>query len=86
MLRENYSYEYTQTDSDLRKDWTVKRENRHLLGIGHFNLGWQQKLKGRSALKIEAFYHLPLTGVGHGQVWLRSAGVSVNYLFDFRKK
>lgn len=86
MLREKYDYEYAEPADDLRKKWTERNNNHHMLGMAQFNVGWQQKMHGRSYVKLDGFMHLPLTGIGHGDVRLVTAGVSLNYVFDFQRR
>lgn len=86
MLMEKYSFTYDVADSDLKKAWEGKNANNHLFGMGQFNLGYQRQLGGGSAVRIESYLQLPLTGIGQGQVNLMSAGVTVGYLFDTKKR
>jgi len=86
MLKEDYQYEYgLGAPADARKGWVENNNNQHFFGMAHVNFGFQRPLGKRSALQLESYIHLPLTGVGHGEVRLMSAGMSVKYLFDFRK-
>jgi len=86
MLREDYKYEYdASAPADVRKGWKERNNNQHFMGMAHFNFGFQKTVGKKSALKLESYVHLPLTGVGHGQVRLFSAGMTAKYLFDFRK-
>ena len=86
MLKEDYAYEYdASAPADARKGWKEKNNNQHFMGMAHFNFGFQKTIGKNSALKLESYVHLPLTGVGHGEVRLFSAGMTAKYLFDFRK-
>ena len=86
MLKEDYSYEYgADAPADARKGWVENNNNQHLLGIAHANFGFQRSVGKRSFLQLESYVHLPLTGVGHGEVRLMSAGMSAKFLFDFRR-
>ncbi|NJC26701.1 porin family protein [Neolewinella antarctica] len=86
LLKEDFSYFYDGPSAGLKSAWSVTGENQHLLGMSHFNLGYQRQLRGRSALKLEAFVQAPLRGIGHGNVRLLTTGVSLNYQFDFRAR
>ncbi|MCB0570952.1 MAG: hypothetical protein KDC66_14350 [Phaeodactylibacter sp.] len=81
MLREYYHYYYDLPDPDLIRHWGTKEDSRHWLGIGHFSAGFQQKIGGRFFLQAAPYLQVPLTGVGHGNVHLWSAGL--NARFDF---
>jgi hypothetical protein len=86
MLQEDYTYSYGDSaPADARKGWKERNTNQHFFGMAHFNFGFQKTLANKSALKLETYAHLPLTGIGHGQVRLFSTGVTVKYLFDFRR-
>ena len=85
LLREHYNYFYAENNPNLKQKWTEEMTNRHYLGMGHFNLGYQHKLNRKHALKVEGFVQLPLTGIGHGDVRLFTTGLSLNYQFDLRR-
>ena len=86
MMKEVFTFDYDSPRDDLIKGWKEENTNQHLLGLGHFNLGYQRKSGQRSAFQIESFIHLPLQGIGHGKVNLITAGASVNYTFGFKRK
>ncbi len=86
LIKEDYKYLYDEAPAaDAKMEWTERMNNQHPLGMGHFSLGYQKRLRGRSSLRVESFVQLPITGIGHGHVRLRTAGVSVNYQFGLRK-
>lgn len=86
MLTEKFAFKYDVPDDDLIKGWREDNTNQHLLGMGQINFGFQRKASRRTALQVESFLQLPLTGIGHGGVNLMTIGASVNYTFDFRKR
>ncbi|MEM6768975.1 MAG: hypothetical protein AAF597_00195 [Bacteroidota bacterium] len=86
MLTEKFDFKYDVPDDNLVKSWREDNTNRHLLGVGQVKFGYQRKSSQRSALQVESFLQLPLTGLGHGKVNFFSVGASVNYTFDFRKQ
>ena len=83
MLKEDYKYKYREENAALKKEWTERSSGRHLFGVGLASFGYQHRLPGRGFLALETFVHLPFTGMGHGNVMLRSAGLSLKYQFDF---
>jgi len=86
MLREKYMYSYgNDAPVNARQGWRERNTNQHFFGMAHFNFGFQKTLGNQSALKLETYVHLPLTGIGHGQVRLFSTGVTAKYIFDFRR-
>lgn len=86
MMKEVFTFDYDSPRDDLIKGWKEENTNKHLLGLGHFNLGYQRKNGQRSAFQIESFIHLPLQGIGHGKVNLITAGASINYTFGLKRK
>ena len=83
LLKESYQYKYSEENAGLKKEWEEVNANRHPFGVGEINIGYRRQMPGRSALQLESFFHLPLTGVGHGDVRVLSAGVSLKYQFGF---
>lgn len=86
MLTEKFKFTYDVPDEELLKGWREDNTNQHLMGMGQFSVGFQRVTGKRSAVQIESFLQLPLTGIGHGKVNLLTVGASVNYTFDFRKR
>ena len=76
ILTERYNYFYESSDPSLIRAWGTENENRHWFGIGHIAIGYNYVTKRKYSFQIEPYLQLPLTGVGHGQVKLWSAGVS----------
>lgn len=76
MLTERYNYFYESSDPSLIRAWGTENENSHWFGIGHIAIGYNYVAKHKYSFQIEPYLQFPLTGVGHGQVKLWSAGVS----------
>lgn len=85
LLKEDFNFEYADPTHNGIKSWQEVNTNRHIMGFGQFSLGYQQQLGKRSALQVEAYTQLPLTGIGQGQVKLTNIGMTAKLLFDFRK-
>ncbi|MFT7121815.1 MAG: hypothetical protein ACJAZ9_002003 [Neolewinella sp.] len=87
MLTEQFTFNYGSDEPvGAKQDWREENTNQHFLGLGHFNFGYQRKSGKKSAFQVESFVHLPLQGIGHGQIKLFTVGASVNYTLDFRKR
>ncbi|OAV44546.1 outer membrane beta-barrel protein [Lewinella sp. 4G2] len=86
LLKEEYNVFYDPGFDPIKSNWDVNGENQHYLGMGHFSMGYQLRLKGRSALRVETYVQTPFTGIGEGSVKLLTAGVSAAYQFDFKKR
>ena len=86
LLKENYKYDYAEENAALKKEWEESNANQHPFGLGQVNFGYQRQLPGRGAVQLETYAHLPLTGLGHGNVRLTSFGVSLKYQFSFGRR
>lgn len=62
--------------------YNAKLEDNETEWFGHLKLsaGFDIPL-GRDYVEIEPFYQVPLKGIGFGNTWWKSAGVTVRYLF-----
>lgn len=80
---EEYAFAYNPDDQPEEaimmwcEDWT----NLDLFGVGTLTLGYQRKLPDNSMLRIAPYYHLPLTGLGHGAMNMHSAGLQIEIGF-----
>jgi hypothetical protein len=82
MLRERYLYDYkAYTYPDWVKD--IRNENRHLLSIANFSLGWQRNLSPRWSFQVEPYLKIPLGAVGYGKVRLITAGAFLTLKYQF---
>jgi hypothetical protein len=87
MLKEDYVLKYNslygQTNWDLQK----RNANRHLLSIVDLSATYFVKVQ-HSNLKVgvEPFIKIPLTGVGEGNINLKSSGISLKLRYDLDKK
>ena len=86
LLKENYKYDYAEDNARFKKEWEETNANQHPFGLGQVNFGYQRRLPGRGAVQLETYAHLPLTGLGHGNVRLTSVGVSLKYQFSFGRQ
>ena len=86
ILKEDYKYKYTEQSAALKKEWTERSGDRHLFGVGLASFGYQRHLPRSGFLALETYVHLPFTAMGHGNVMLRSAGLSLKYQFDFSSR
>lgn len=75
MLKENYTYHYTYGYYPYSKTIDFRNQNRHLFGIQNVAVNYSRKLSPALSVGIEPFVKLPLSGIGAGQIKLKSAGV-----------
>ena len=74
MLREDYWYKYASNDPDLVKWWGGENENRYWFGIVNMAISYEYMINNTWSIMAGPYLNLPLTGVGHGNVALRSFG------------
>ena len=88
MDRETYTFNYDpdNTPTDAILDWEERGTASHYLGIATFTAGYQTALRDRLQLRIAPYYHLPLQGVGIGQIELQTFGIQVETSFLSRKE
>ncbi|MFM9948161.1 MAG: hypothetical protein ACKV1O_09510 [Saprospiraceae bacterium] len=77
MLKEYYHYNYAVYDPNLLTGWGEKNNYRHWFGIGLVSVGYNQMLGRKTSMQIAPYLQIPLTGVGHGEIKLWSAGLSL---------
>ncbi|GGH13801.1 hypothetical protein [Mucilaginibacter phyllosphaerae] len=77
MLRENYIYNYAGGYPDGPASYNIRNRNKHLLGVLNLNATYQRAISSKFGLGVQPYFKLPLTGIGYGQVNLKSAGVAV---------
>ena len=87
MLRENYTFNHATGDGYNEADpwhYNIKNQNQHLFGILNLNATYQREVSSKLDIGIQPYMKLPLTGIGYGQVNLRSAGVAVSVMYNFK--
>lgn len=82
MLKEYYHYNYAVYDPNLLPGWGEKNNYRHWFGIGLVSVGYNKMLGRKTSLQIAPYLQIPLTEVGHGEIKLWSAGLSLAYNFQ----
>lgn len=81
MASEQYRFTYAIVDPTLRPEWNGKWENNHFFSVLNLSAGYQKMLNNNWALLAEPYVHLPLTGIGFGQVDLMSFGLAVKFKY-----
>jgi hypothetical protein len=82
MLRENYTFNYAGGYPDGPATYNVRNKNQHIMGILNLNATYQREISSKFGVAIQPYYKLPLTGIGVGQVNLKSAGVAVGVTWN----
>ncbi|QHS55689.1 hypothetical protein GWR56_09110 [Mucilaginibacter sp. 14171R-50] len=82
MLRENYTFNYAGPYPGGPATYNIRNQNKHIMGVLNLNVNYQRELSSKFGLGIQPYYKLPLTGIGYGQVNLKSAGVAVGVTWN----
>jgi hypothetical protein len=82
MLRENYTYNYASGSPDGPTNYNIRNQNKHILGVLNLNATYQREISSKFGVGIQPYLKLPLTGIGYGEVNLKSAGVAVGVTWN----
>jgi cytoskeletal protein RodZ len=82
MLRENYTFNYTNPYPDGPASYNIRNSNKHILGVLNLNVTYQREISSKFGVGVQPYFKLPLTGIGYGQVNLKSAGVAVGVTWN----
>jgi len=84
MLKEDYVYKYKDIQrNDRTREFT--NENQHFLSVLDLSATYNIKLKNtKMALGIEPYIKIPLSGIGEGNVPLKSSGISFKLRYNIR--
>lgn len=86
MLRENYVFKYNQSANRTDRTTEVVNANQHFLSVLDLSATYNIKLNSKFGLGIEPYVKIPLSGIGEGNVPLKSSGVSLKLRYDLNKK
>ncbi|MNZ71338.1 hypothetical protein D3C78_896980 [compost metagenome] len=86
MLKEDYSFNYTNPYYPSDYVYEVRNENKHWLGVVNASVEYQRKINSTMSIGIQPFVKIPLDGVGYSRVKLKTAGVAVKLNIDLGKK
>ncbi|WP_373399114.1 outer membrane beta-barrel protein [Algoriphagus halophilus] len=83
MLKEKYELEYYNEDTGYpyTRELEVKGANQHFLGIANISVGYERKLGRQISLQVEPYFKVPFSGVGEGDVSLKSTGIFIGLKF-----
>jgi hypothetical protein len=82
MLRENYTFNYAAGNIDGPATYNLRNQNQHIMGILNLNVTYQREVSSKFGVAVQPYYKIPLTGIGYGQVNLKSAGVAVGVTWN----
>ena len=75
MLKEKYYYHYDNPDPDLVKYWHGNNENNYWFGVINLSIGYSYNFNNKWGILVGPYINFPLTGIGHGNVNLKSLGI-----------
>ncbi|MEB2782543.1 hypothetical protein U3A58_19295 [Algoriphagus sp. C2-6-M1] len=83
MLKEHYKLEYLNigTGYPYSKELEVTGANNHFFGVLNFSVGYERKLGNKLSVQVEPYFKVPITGVGEGDISLKSTGLFVGLKF-----
>jgi len=77
MLKERYEFINGQVGGQQQvSNLEITNQNRHLLGIANVSVTLDHKISESVSIGVQPFAKIPLTGIGNGNVNLKSAGMS----------
>jgi hypothetical protein len=79
MLKEKYELEYynQNTGEPYFREIKVQGANQHYFGIVNISVGYERKLGRQLGIQVEPYFKVPFSGVGEGDVSLKSTGIFV---------
>ncbi|WP_439488136.1 hypothetical protein [Algoriphagus sp.] len=83
MLKEHYKLEYqdTGTGYPYSREIDVSGANNHFFGVVNFSVGYERKLGKQLSIQVEPYFKVPISGVGEGDISLKSTGLFVGLKF-----
>ncbi|WP_316817455.1 hypothetical protein [Pedobacter nyackensis] len=87
MLKEDYIFKYTAASGYADRFQEINNKNQHYFGVIDLSATYYIKLKKEKfRLGLEPYVKIPVTGVGEGDVNLKSSGVALKLRYDVGKK
>lgn len=88
MLKEDYAFKYdNQYGAPTERTLQKANANQHLLSVVDLSATYFMKLKNNNLkIGLEPFVKIPLSGVGEGNINLKSSGISLKLRYDLDKK
>jgi len=87
ILKENYRFIYTEASGRKDRFLEEKNANQHYLSIIDLSATYNVKLKNkRFALGLQPYVKIPISGIGEGNVPLKSSGIALKLNYELIKK
>ncbi len=79
MLREDYTFNYSNPYATGPSGFSVVNQNRNILSIVNINATYEHPINSNLGLVIQPYLKIPLSDVGASQVRLQTTGVAVGF-------
>jgi hypothetical protein len=86
MLRENYTFNYAGSYPGGPTSYNIRNQNKHIMGVLNLNATYQREVSSKFGVAVQPYFKVPLTGIGYGQVNLKSAGVAVGVTWNINTR
>jgi hypothetical protein len=86
MLRENYTFNYAGSYPGGPTSYNIRNQNKHIMGVLNLNATYQREVSSKFGIAVQPYFKVPLTGIGYGQVNLKSAGVAVGVTWNINTR
>jgi hypothetical protein len=86
MLKEDYRYDYTAESGLSPKYIEIKNKNTHLFGVVNIDVNYQRRINSKFSAVIQPYMKLPITGIGNGNVNLKSTGVALGVNWNLGRR
>lgn len=85
MLKEDYNFIYTAASGQANRLVEKTNANQHYLSVIDLSATYNIKLKSKKfAFGLEPYVKIPLSGIGEGNVRLKSSGISLKLRYDVK--
>jgi hypothetical protein len=77
MLREDYKFNYTDSQATGPVTYTVINKNRNILSVLNLDATYTHQINSKVGVTVQPYLKVPLSDVGASQVRLQSTGVAL---------
>ena len=83
MLKENYQFNYAQTEGNTPLTYQLVNQNQHWLSVLNLQASFEQRINKRISMSLQPYWKIPLRDIGFAGVKLQSFGTAVNLIYNF---
>ncbi len=78
----DYLYYYGNTGTQANHEKTYKNQSKNLFSVIQLSAGYTRKIGKTTALRVEPYFKLPVSGIGYGKLPLLSKGIHLGIIKD----